>query len=166
MHVDVLTEDEFIVFLNNQRIVNIDFTDHDDLEEKFKKIFITLKQKYGMSINGYYNVKLYRNEFYGIILDIKVDDMDYLDYRDFFDNQVEMNIEILDTEILYEIDDFFFLENLKNVDLYSYHNKIYLSLKDKLDDNDFFKLIEFSKLVYGLKASKILKNGKKYAINN
>lgn len=161
MHVDVLNEDEFIVFLNNNRIPDIDFTNHEQIEKDFKNIFIILNKKYDIDINGYYSVKLYRNKFYGIILDIKLNDVDYIDYRDFFDNQIEMNIEVLDTDILYEVEDFFFLNKLENIDLYNYHNKLYISLKNKLDESEYLRLIEFSHVIYGLNAKKILSKGKK-----
>lgn len=158
----VIKDDKIIVFLNKEKTQNIDFNDEDKLEEYFKTIFSILNKKYNIELNGYYNVDIYKDNNYGIILEIENEQLDYYNYF----NQIDMKINISkDNTFLYEIK-YEFLDNifLKNTICYKYLDKIYLKVQDNIDDITFAKLLEFSNVVYGEKINDILKYSKKVSI--
>ena len=152
-----LSENDFIIYLSKERINNINFDKHEEIEKYFRKLFLLLKKIYNISINGYYDITLYNDKIYGIILKLEKDDFDF----DIFDNQVEMNIRVIDAHFLYEIDDYFFLDNLNDIDIYIYNHKFYLFLKNKINDKNYLNVLEFSKVIYGDVVNKILNNGLK-----
>lgn len=161
MHINYLDDDNLVIFLTKEKLGNINFEIYDEIEQYFRKLFINLKQNYSIKLNGYYNIKIYKDKLYGIVLEIKGEDIDYLDL---FDNQVEMNIEIKEGSILYQIDDYFFLNNKNDMEIYKYQNKLYILLKNKISNEEYLKLIEFSNLVYDESVQKVLNNGIKIRI--
>lgn len=158
MHISILDNDEYNIYLNKEKIENINFEIYDEVEQYFRKLFIILKNNYNISISGYYDIKIYIDKINGAVIEIRGKDIDYMD---FFDNQVEMNIEIKKDNFIYSISDYFFLNNKENIILYSFHDNIYIYLKDKIDYKDYLKLMEFGTIVYGYSAKKVLNNGKK-----
>ena len=158
MHIEILDDDEFVVFVNNERINNVNFDVYNDIENYFKKLFWKLKKYYKLEIYGYYYIKIYKDKFYGIILEIKREDIDYIDM---FDNQVEMNIEVITDNFVYNVDDYFFLDKNDNIDIYVYNKKFYINIKKKIAKKINLKILEFSRIIYGNDAAEILKNGKK-----
>lgn len=158
MHIDVIDDLNVIIYLNHDKFENIDLNDKDDIEAYFKSLFNKLKDFYNININGYYDINIYHDKFYGIILDLKKLDIDYIDY---FDNQVEMSIRVIENTFLYQIDDIFWIDDnlLEKLDVISLNNKLYIKLKSDLNNIEFGKLIEFGKIIYSEEACKILQRG-------
>lgn len=128
----------------------------DVLEEKFREIFLHLKGLYDIDIKGYYRIDIYKDKFYGVIVEIEKEEFEYFDC---FDNQVDMRISIHDDFIFYEFDDFFSVpETLsKKLQFYIYHDKIYGKLNDFVSEIDGSKLQEYSSSVlYGSNTKYIL----------
>ena len=142
-----IINDVIIVFL-----MDLSFNNKEELEEKFKSILNKLEKRYRIEIKGSYKINVYKDKIYGIILEIRKDDI----YYDYF-NTADMNINIINSHFLYEVDDIYNIN--KNNDVYLYNNKIYIDIKDRIG---LLKIIEYSKIIY--KENKIIKNGKK--INN
>lgn len=121
----------------------------DILEERFRDIFLHLKNSYDMDIEGYYKIDIYKNEYYGMIVEMEKEEFDYFDY---YDNQVDMRISIHeDNSILYEFDDFFSISSLLDkMDFYMYRNKVYGKVKHFLTKIEGAYLQEqSSSIVYG-----------------
>lgn len=100
----VIVNDELntIIFLNKMIIESIDFLDKEDAEDYFRQLFLKLKERYNIVINGYYILNLYIDEYYGMIIELKKEEMDYFDY---YDNQIDMKIVINnEMNFLYEIE--------------------------------------------------------------
>jgi len=153
----IIKDDKIIVFLND--INNIKFDDENILEEYFRELFRILNKKYNIKLNGYYNVDVYKDNNYGIILEIENEDLDYYNYF----NQIDMKINIIKNEIfLYEINyDYIDKEFINNSICYKYNNRLYLKIMNKIN---MYKIFEFSNIIYGEKAKEILKYGKKVNI--
>lgn len=165
MKVDIIDENNIIVFLNQFFIKDMNFLDKNLLEDQFRKLFLKLKDIYNIEINGYYDINIYIDKYYGSILEIKKEEIEYLDY---FDDQIDMRIIISKYSIfLYKIIDIFEIPKdiLKNSIIYKYQNNLYLELKKKIDNIEMGKLLENSFLVYGVVSDKILKNGRKIKNN-
>ena len=165
MKVDIIDENNIIVFLNQFFTKDMNFLDKDLLEEQFKNLFLKLKDIYNIEINGYYDINIYIDKYYGSILDIKKEEIEYLDY---FDDQIDMRIILSKYSVfLYKIIDIFEIpKDILNSSLvYKYQNNLYLELRKKIDNIKIGKLLENSFLVYGPITDKILKNGRKIKNN-
>lgn len=125
------------------RDLNIDYTDKEYLEEYLKKIFKRLYDYYDISIEGFYNIALYVDKYYGIIFHLEKENLEYYEY---FKNQVDMRIIINETEFLYKVENLIDEINDK-VDIIVNDN-IYLKLKEKLTDREMMILCENSEVVY------------------
>jgi len=143
--VNVINEDEIVVFLNKNYFNEEDFENSDKLEKKFKTIFKGLTN-YNIEVNGYYIIDLYIDKYYGYILNIKQEDVEYYSY---FDNQIDMKINIKKTDFLYEIDYIDLDTNiLKDSKILKYQGKIYLKIDNNISDIVLGCIIEKSKIIY------------------
>lgn len=132
------------IYVKKELINNINFNDKDDLEKYLKSLFKTLKNKYDIVIEGFYEITVYVDKYYGVVLHLEKDDLDYYDY---FKNQVDMRIVTIETNFKYLVDD---IPNkiLNKFKVYTKDNNIYLEIKEDLTKLEMMKLIENSKIIY------------------
>ena len=135
-------ENILIIYLKKQLIDTIDFTKKNELEKYFKELFLKLKEYYNIKINGYYNINVYIDEFYGVVLELQKEELDYYDY---FDNQVDMHILTEEVQFLYLIEDYFIINELNISKLYYYKDKYYILPNINTDYN---YLLENSEVIY------------------
>ena len=140
-YIDSLTLD---IYLKKEIISDIDFKNKDSIESYLKKLFKKLKEKYELIIEGFYNVKIYVDKYYGVIIHLEKED---LDYYDCFKNQVDMRIIVEDINLYYLVDDIPPI-NIKKIDIINKNNNIYLKIKEDLTDLEKMILLENSKIVY------------------
>lgn len=142
MKIIAMDLDSIILFLSD-----MDFSleeNIDELESRFRDIFLHLKNLYDIEIEGYYKIDIYKDKYYGMIVEMKKEEFEYFDY---FENQIEMRISIHEANtILYEFDDFFFLTPplLQKMTFYMYHDKIYGEVKEDISKIDGACLQEHS----------------------
>jgi len=134
----------FDIYVKKYLIENIDFSNKSDIEKYLKKLFKTLNNKYNISIEGFYNITVYIDKFYGIVLHFEKEDMEYFEY---YKNQVDMRLVTVHTDFMYEVDDIPF-DILNKVKVSNKNKNIYLTLKEKLTDLEMMKLLENSKIIY------------------
>ena len=157
MKVDVKNENDLVVFLNNKCIENIDFSDKNNFETYFRVLFLKLKNIYGISISGYYDINVYINKYFGVVLEIFREPLECFDYF----NSIDMKVNIIkNSEFLYQINDF-----SDKHKIYFYKNNLYLKISKEISFVEFGKLLENSVLVYGNIVDEILKYGKLKQIN-
>ena len=143
-------DNKIIVFLNKQ----INFK-QINLEKYFKKLFIKFKNNYHMELYGYYNINIYIDKFYGSVIEIENEDLDYYNYF----NQIDMEVKLNENVFLYEIDYEYLNKNIiNNSNIYKLKDKIYIQIKD---NNILNKILEYSNIIYGEKINYILRNSKK-----
>lgn len=139
MKVDI-KNDNFIIYVNKY-LINYDMKNRKDIEENIKDLLIRIRKIYKIKLSGYYKIKIYQNDLYGLIFEcIKEDDLDF--FPDFCD--LKINI-LYDSKILLESDDFFIFNNNKKT--YKKRNKFYINIKD-LNELEIIKLSEFCKIKY------------------
>ncbi len=156
----VFDDDNIKVYLNKEYTKKIDVNNISELEEYLSKILFRLKMDYKFDINGYFELKILYDEFYGMILILNKHDFDY---SDLFESQINLDLTINKTKFfLYEIGDPFFLEIklLKESTIYIYNQKLYLKLISDIGTVGMGKLLEFSTLITGDEANKIINRGK------
>ncbi|MBP3635691.1 MAG: hypothetical protein J6J17_04500 [Bacilli bacterium] len=118
-----------------------------DIKGTLIKVFDELNKYYNYEFSDSYNLSLYTNKYYGMILEITENDNNISDY-----NIVNLELNILkDTLFLYEVDEV--LDYLNN-EIYYYEDKFYINIK-KLDIN----LLENSNIIYGNDVYKIIGKG-------
>ena len=139
--IDNLTLD---IYIKKELIDNIDFNSKDDLEKYLKKLFKNLKNKYGIIVEGFYDITVYIDKYYGVIFHLEKEDIDYYDY---FKSQVDMRIITINTEFMYIIDDIPF-NILNKVNIFVKDNEIYLKIKEELTKMEMMELLENSSVVY------------------
>lgn len=131
------------------------FENRNEIENYFKKLFLKIKDNYQICMNGFYNVDIYLDSFYGIILELKEEKLEFMEY---YEDEIDMRIAIHEDEFLYQIDDILKI-NRDNYEIYNYQNKWYIKLKNKNKKN-LYSILEHVNVIYkGIKP--ILKYGKK-----
>lgn len=134
------------IYLKKYLVNNIDFKSQEDLEKYLKNLFKLLKSKYDITIEGFYEISVYVDKYYGVVLHLEKEDLEYYDY---FRNQVDMRIVTIETDFLYQIDDV--PSNILNkVKVCVKDNNLYLKIKEELTELEMMNLIENSKLVYDM----------------
>ena len=147
----LIVGDDIIIYLSKAYIKNININDKDDLIKLIKKI----NNKYNIELSGYLNINVYIDKNYGIIMNIKKEELEYLDYF----NDIQMNIEVTDDSFLYKIDDILCIKKLLNdIVLYKYKDHFYLKII-KISDINLGKILEYCQLIYGKKARNIINKG-------
>lgn len=142
-----LYENKYLVFLNKEKISNIDFKIKKQVESCFRDIFSMIKKRLDKDINGLFDIKVYLNDLFGAILIIEKENIEYYDY---FSNQIDMQIEIeYDAPVLLEFNDIF--DVTSKAKIFSFNKKYYI---EYIDDINY---TEFSNVIYGQKAENIMK---------
>ncbi len=149
-----IIDENIVVFLDKIYLQNLDLTDQKVIEKKLIKLINKIQNKYIIDLNGYYNVFIYKDKNYGLIIDMKKEELEYLDY---FNNQIELNIELIEDSFLYKVDDIFNINKtlLSKFVIYKDGETIYLKAKNDLNSIELGTILENGEIVYGNKAQKI-----------
>lgn len=141
MKVEMLSNTIIVYLLDNKK-----YNEDSDIKKILINVFDNLEKYYNITFTNDYNLELYINRYYGMILEIT-------ENEDFIcDDIVNLKLNILrDTLFLYEVDDP--LEYI-NYEIYYYNDKFYVNAK-----REDINLIENSNLVYGDIVYKIIGRG-------
>lgn len=136
-----IEEDNIVIFIN-QKSINFNYRIKEKIEDYIKKLIIKIKKIYKIKISGSYEVLIYQNNNYGLIIEMnKIDDLE------FFPELIDLKINVYyDSEIFIEINDYFLISNYKNI--YYYDDKYYINIKN-ISNKDQLCLSEFSNYIYG-----------------
>lgn len=141
MKVEMLSNTIIVYLLDNKK-----YNEDSDIKKILINVFDNLEKYYNITFTSDYNLELYINKYYGMILEIKENE-DFI-----YDDIVNLKLNILrDTLFLYEVDDP--LEYI-NYEIYYYNDKFYVNAK-----REDINLIENSNLVYGDIVYKIIGRG-------
>ena len=137
MKIIINDSDNFILFFNKLNDISL------DNEDDYKNIFLKLKHFYNIDIYGFYNINVFIDNNYGYILKIKKEDDLDLYYK-----QIDMHISVEKINILYKVNDFFFINNLDKFNIYFYDDFFYLEIIDEISDKEYNYLLENSEIIY------------------
>lgn len=152
----VTVDDMLILFLNRVYIQSLDFSDKESVQKYMKQLLSKLRNKYDLEFDGYYEMTLYLDMNYGVIIEVKKEELEYLDY---FSNQIEMNTKVIEGSFLYEVSNFD--ENfMEKFWVYKLKDKIYLRAKDNISNIEMGIILESAKIIYGDLADKIIRKAK------
>ena len=136
--------DKVVIYLIGKNIK----LENSSIKELLTNIFDVLVNDYDFEINNNYNINIYINEVYGIIVELINEEIIKKE------DTVHINLNVMNDKLfLYEIDD-----PLKyiNSEIYYYDDKYYLNVK-KMDIN----LLEYNTVIYDDTVYKILGRGVK-----
>ena len=155
----LIIDENIVFFLNKIYLDNMDLKDENPIEKKLIKLINKIQKQYNIDLSGYYNVYIYKDKNYGLIIEMEKEKLDYLDY---FNNQIELNIEIIEDTFLYKIDNIFTIDKtlLEKLIIYINKDEIYLKIKENINDIELGQIIENSQIIYGNKAKSIKKQSK------
>lgn len=141
MKVEMLSNTIIVYLLDNKK-----YNEDSDIKKILINVFDNLKKYYNITFDSDYNLELYINRYYGMILEI-TENEDFI-----YDDIVNLKLNVLrDTLFLYEVDDP--LEYI-NYEIYYYNDRFYVNAK-----REDINLIENSNLVYGDIVYKIIGRG-------
>lgn len=141
MKVEMLSNTIIVYLLDNNK-----YNEDSDIKKILINVFDNLEKYYNITFTTDYNLELYINRYYGMILEIKENE------NLIYDDIVNLKLNVLrDTLFLYEVDDP--LEYI-NYEIYYYNDKFYVNAK-----REDINLIENSNLVYGDIVYKIIGRG-------
>ena len=122
--------DKLVVYLNNNYLKQKNISS-DNIEICFYNIFDILKEKYGLKLIGLYDVDIYIDSKYGLVIELvnQIIDLNYYD-------QVDIKTKVINNDFLIKIDD---LEPFIHDEIYKYKNNYY---------SNNLKKIEFGELIY------------------
>lgn len=159
MKIDVFDDGEICLYLNNSYLEEIDFSDKEVIESYLKNIFLILKKRLNKDFHGFYNIDIYVDIEYGIVIEIMKEKIDYYDY---ITNQIEMQVNIeMDSEFLFEVEDIFDYDLYLKAPIYLYNEKYYIDISK----NNNFSILEYVKIVYGNDVTMIKRFGKKIKVS-
>ena len=139
---------DIIIYISKQ------YVEKNNLNEgkNIKKFINILKNKYNLELYGYYEIKIYIDKNYGIIMKLIKNELEYLDY---LNNELEININIIEDSFLYQIEDLWLLKKIKdNIVIYKCFEKIYIEI-NKISNIFLPSIIENSTIIFGEQAVKI-----------
>lgn len=141
MKVEMLSNTIIVYLLDNKK-----YNEDSDIKKILINVFDNLEKYYNITFTSDYNLELYINRYYGMILEI-TENEDFI-----YDDIVNLKLNVLrDTLFLYEVDDP--LEYI-NYEIYYYNDKFYVNAK-----REDINLMENSNLVYGDIVYKIIGRG-------
>ncbi|MBE6149689.1 MAG: hypothetical protein E7170_03070 [Firmicutes bacterium] len=139
-------DNKIIVFLSNNKILDLEI---DEYEEYIKELINELEKEFS---EEYDEICIYEDSNYGIILEFK--------NNDYFNYEIKIN-KFKTKNFLYKIDFNFIDEYIKeNSKIYILNNDIYLKIDKKIDNKYFYKILEYSEIIYGERTLKIEKLSK------
>lgn len=152
----IFKENYILIYIQKNNINKENFEELEYIETYFKEIFSKIREKYSIDMNGFYFVNVYIDYIYGIILEIKEEQLEFIEY---YDDTIDMKIALHKEEFLYKINDILNLEeSLKNkIDIYNYNNEWYIKIKE---NKSLYQILEFTEIIYK-DTNKIIKYGKK-----
>lgn len=118
-----------------------------NIKNTLENVFNNLNKYYDIKFNNSYNLELYINKNYGMILEIEENKNEFYE-----EDVVNIKLNVLrDTLFLYEIDEPL---NYLNNEMYYYEDKFYINMKDKN-----INVFEDTNIVYGNEVYKIIGRG-------
>ena len=145
MILKVIDENNFILFIIDKNVVPK--LEEDNITNYLKKTFVKLKKMFNIEVYGYYDVVIYLDEYYGMIIKLIREELEYLSY---YGKQIEMKIIISDNQVLYKIDNIYDIDKriIEKCNVLLDFNQIFLELKENINFILLGNLIENSEIIF------------------
>ena len=153
----ILEDNKLIIFLNRMYVDKNNFEDKKETEKFLRCLINRLKRNYELEFNGYYNITLYFDKIYGIVISIEKEDLEYFDY---FNGQMDFSIRVIKNEFLYQLQELLDKNLLSKFIIYKNKTNFYLKPKMDLTPKDMGILLENSVIIFDEQTKEIIKSSK------
>lgn len=149
---NIIDKDFYIIKVFNN-LDNLDIYNHDEIKDFVQDLFNKILNKYKLYGKIVFNIFI--DKLYGMIIEIKKENDLFI--KNLIDIDIKFNLNI---SFLYEVDYFYLSENnITNQNIYYYNNKFYLEIVNDIDEENYFKLLDNSLIIYDDKINNIINNG-------
>ncbi|MEG0576254.1 MAG: hypothetical protein RR500_00140 [Bacilli bacterium] len=93
MKVKIIDDETFILYIKKET-----FKYKEDKEELIEEIFDYLEKYYNIESSGFYFINLYKNDYYGMILEVNNVGEDFYSYK------LNVELQVIETDFYIEID--------------------------------------------------------------
>ena len=118
MKINYIDEDTLDIYIIKNRL-DIDYSNESDVKELLK----ILNDKYNVNIEGFYDVVVYIDKYYGVVIHMERA-KDYFNYY----KDMDIRLSIKECNFLYQVDDY-----IKNKKIHIIDNNMYLEITDQCD---------------------------------
>ena len=140
MKLEIVDEDSYKIFINNNYDNSLHVNDKEDLGKFIKSIILKIRRIYNILLEGLYEVDVYIIKFIGIVLEIRNIDS-------YLSKSVDLKIIVHSDEDIYlKIYDYELLRKYHH--LKYLNNYFYLNINNLLE-KDVYGLVENYDIVYG-----------------
>ena len=145
MILNVIDDNNLLLFIIDKK--KIPKFEEKELSIYLKSFFQNLKKKSSINIYGYYNVIIYQSNYYGMIIKLEKEELEYLSY---YDSEIEMKIIASDNQVFYKIKNIEGINKkiLDNSSIYLYNGEMYLNLNKEINFILLGNLLENSELLF------------------
>ena len=151
----VMKDNLLVLYLNRFYIKSLDFNSKENLQNYIKKLLLKLQNNYDLKFDGYYDITLYVDKNYGVIIEIEKEELEYFEY---FKNGIEINTKLIEDSFLYETNDIIKDNNFLT---YVFKDHIYFKIKNRIEDIKMGQILEkIDKIIYGNERKNIIKQAK------
>lgn len=145
MKVTFLDENNFIVYAKDEKI---EFDDKDKIENYFINLFSKIRNCYEIDFQGYYDTKIYYDDFYGSIIEVNKEDLEYFDV---YGGSVDMRASLpIKKDFYYQMEDPFWIPEFLKKKICLYYNDCfyYAKIIEPLTQIEWGILLEHSIILY------------------
>ena len=143
MKIKFIDNFSFDIHIRKEEIKNINVKNKGEMETYLKEIINKLQNIYKLEIGGFYNINIYVDDYYGIIINFNKEKLEYYDY---FNGGIELNINIKEATFLYKVDDIP-KKLLDKTEIKLVDNDLYISIIKELNQTEFMKLMEHAEKI-------------------
>lgn len=141
-------KNNYIVFLSNDYIGDIDYTSKGKIGLYLKKIIVILKKRYNLVLKGFYEVNVYINKKVGMFIEINK-----IGEYDFDTEEIDLKIVVhFDSDFYFKTDNYDVISKYKNIKFFE--DSYYIDVDD-IGDNEVIKIIEMGEFIYGKDSDEI-----------
>ena len=154
MHVESLSDNQLMIYINNQYFVSLDWNNKEEITKNVKNLILKLNRIYHLELSGFYKMTIYLNKKVGMMIELsKLEDFG-IEIK-----TIDLRITIyLNSEIWIAVKDW---DMVKTSPIIYYHNGYYYSDIATFSKEKLMQITEWGNFIYGEEIEKIKQNGKK-----
>ena len=142
--------DKYFLYVNQEYCKNMDFNSKESIASYAKTLVLRLKRIYGIVLQGFYQMKVFVNDFVGMFIElVKLDDFEF----ELMTIDLKVIIFLHQTFLL-QCTDLDFLDHFSNV---YFMDPYYYGVLRK--DEFLLPDLEYGKLVYGALVEEVFQKG-------
>lgn len=142
MNIKFIDDLTFNIYVKKEQIKNINTKINEEIELFLKELIKKIKKIYNINIEGFYDVYVYIDKYYGIIFNFNKEKLEYYDCF----NSVEMSINIKNVDFLYKVNDVP-INILKKIEVKNINNNLYIKINKELNKKEFMNLMEHTEKI-------------------